>query len=481
MWGMLFVTIPWGPLAEPLPTLSSATIPAVVDCRQVPLLYRPGVRYGWIPPRVADAELFRQVFSGHVHHESTEPDIVVPEAVPNTKGRLLRFNVDDYGEKWRKTWERLAGADPYGHVVLETKKQDWIDSTTKQYLKTTFEKVTAIAPWIADTPEEKAAIAELVQLTGSQVPIVRLDWFIWQTGIQNDRDPGYYDFLGIKDQKSFEDLVGYDLKLNQKSRRKELLEAVAESGVARQPRRISAENTVGGMKYWRTFDVDKAVDKKNPLRILDTTNFDFQATEAFGPLPNNLWAVGLWDNKGVIQKSAPDFVGHDKTSPDNNGRIEIGLSCIRCHYPNGGLQPIDAWARNLFQSPLVLQSPDPAKARELRQQYARDLLGPLENDRRTFATALKEATGMTSARYAVEYGNAFSSYESPVNLDRAAQDWGMTADKFQQALKAYLLATGSLDTVLSTFLHPPEKQRAIGIDQWHELQPVVGTVLKGVK
>jgi len=500
MWGLILVALPWEPAAEPLPLLPLAVIAARDDCKRQPIEYRLGLRYMWVPSRVENADRFRQVLAGHLAHLSTESDLVHLLPVPGTKGRLLRVNVDDYGDKWRKSWERLAQADFWGHVTLEVKKQDWIDSVTRQYIKTTYERVTAVAPWIAEDPASGVAIAELVTMTQSQVPIIRADWFIWQTLIQNDRDPGYYDFLGIKDQKTFEDLVGFDLKLNQKSKRRELLEAVAESGVSRQPRRISAENTVGGKRYWRTFDNDKAVDKKNPLRVLDTQNFEFLATEAFGPLPNGIWAVGLWDNKGVIQKSAPDFVGYDKTTKDNNGRIEIGLGCIRCHYSDNGLKPIDTWARSLFRSPLILKSSDPNKARELRQQYARDLLGPLDEDRRSFANALKEATvcrdekgkiilpGLSPATYAIELEREFLQYESPAGLDRVALEWGLKPELFQKKLEVYLKASESpgsklppLDTVLSTFLHPPEERKALGIDQWHELQPTVYATLRGVR
>src|SRR5262249_8535574 len=150
-----------------------------------------------------------------------------------------------------------------------------------------------------------------------------------QTVIQNERapGPGYYDFLGVKDEKSFHQLIGFDEQLFKEKFPKfliEMREAVGRSGVADQSRRIAAFDKLQG-RLWATYDNTKATGNRNPLEVPDA-GFAYDATEQFGHLANGMWAMGLFDSKGGRQNSAPDFVGHDRTSPNNRARIEINLS-----------------------------------------------------------------------------------------------------------------------------------------------------------
>jgi hypothetical protein len=433
-----------------------------------------------------------RVLSGHCNSLSTESDIIKPVVIPGTDNSLVRILLSDYG--WTASvWEKLTDEEPYFHVGIEEEVEVEVDQAygligddgkwrqtevRKEKQKKKVRKATAIAPWLS--PDQAAAkrLAYLVQESHSSCPLVRADWFVWQTCCQAERSPGYYDFLNVKTQKDFEELIGFDAKLVKKSKRTEFLEAVAESGVAQQPRRIRRDNTVGAMGFWRTFDNREAVDKANPLRILDNENFKFDAGEMFGPLPNNFWTFALFASDGNRQDSAPDFIGHDSTTASNDGRIHVGLSCVRCHFPNGGVNPLDAWARNLLQPPLALQSPSADKMRELRQQYMRDLLGPMDDDRKTFARALHEATNMTPKEYATMFGKCFAEYDGGVDLERAATDLGVAPSRLRSALDAQVRATGTTDTVLSTFLRPKEQQKLVKIRQWQEAYALAHVCLK---
>jgi len=429
-----------------------------------------------------------RVLAGHCNGLSREPDIVKLGVVPGTDSTLIRFVLSDFG--WtRETWDKLADSEPYFHVQLEAEElvdqpygvigEDgkWRQTEVRKE-RQKVKKASALAPWLADGLRGMAAVKALTEGTQSRCPIVRADWFVWQTCCQADRSPGYYDFLGIKTQKDFETLIGFDGKFAKKSKRVELLEAVSESGVAQQPRRIRRDNTIGIMGYWRTFDNKEAVNKANPLRILDNETFQFDAGEMFGPLPNNFWTYALFSADGTRQDSAPDFIGHDSTTNSNDGRIHVGLSCVRCHAPNSGLNPIDTWARNLLQPPLALQSPDLESIKKLRQQYLRDLQGPMDDDRRTYARALFEATGMKPKDYATAFSKCFADYDGGVDLGRAAVDLGVTPERLKQALEAQSKATGSVDTVLSTFLRPAEQQKTVKIRQWQEAYALAHICLK---
>jgi hypothetical protein len=468
-------------LSDPSETLAPAEAVqlAAADLTAVRGPARAGVRYFsfYNTPEAMRPDCIR-VLSGHCNGLSRESDIVKLAIVPNTKNALIRFQLSDYG--WTTDlWEKLAASEPYFHVSLEAEELvdqpygivgndgKWRQTEVRKE-RQKVKKASAIAPWIASGRKGAAAVKFLTESTQSSCPLVRADWFVWQTCCQADRSPGYYDFLGVKKQKDFEELIGFDAKLAAKSGRRELLDAVAESGVAQQPRRIRRDGTIGSMGYWRTFDNKEAVNKANPLRILDNETFQFDAGEMFGPLPNNLWAYALFAADGTRQDSAPDFIGHDSTTNSNDGRIHVGLSCVRCHVPNGGLNPIDGWARNLLQPPLALQSPDPEKIKELRQQYLRDLQGPMDDDRRTYGRALFEATGLKPKDYSTAFAKCFAEYDGGVDLARAANDLGVTAERFKAALEAESQATGSVDTVLSTFLRPAEQQKTVKIRQWQE-------------
>lgn len=454
---------------------------ALADLRQQPAGTRASLRYLTLyavaePQR----EALRKVLAYHVNALSREPDIVPPVVVPGSAGTLLRVHLADYD--WSAAvWEKLE--DPLFHVKVQAQatKKLWSGGVWpgdgKHYPAGSFyvtepAKQTALAPWLP-----AAAAAELVNLSQSAAPIVRGDWFLWQTAIQQGRDPGYYQFLGIKNLADYEKLVGFDAKLMTAAKRKELLEAVAVSTITLQPRRLARFPVIEGW-YWRSFDTALARNGKNALRILDGDTFDFDASETLGLLPNGLMVSGLFNKAGATQDVAPpDVAPVDFTAPQSS--VHVNLSCIRCHFPNSGINPIDGWARNLFTGPLTLQGPDEKVIRDLRQKYLRPLESAIEGDRKRLATAVTQATGgMKPPELAAAYGRAFAEYDAPVTLERAARDAGVTPERLTGALKAHLRTTGSLDTVLASFL--TNRRGGVKPDQYHEAIPLIQTALRGL-
>lgn len=423
-------------LASPQQALAVAH----ANCKRIAPESQVQVRYldaTHLPPKDL-IEAF-QVISGHCNGLSTESDINLPTFL---EGGVFRVNLLDYGWKM-ETWEKLAEDEPYFHAEVEQEYGYIVNGVWKT----------------TETRRERAHVGgqpaiDLISMTQSQVPIVRVDWFFSQTAIQYKRKAGYYDFLGIKNQKDFETLVGFDKKLNDASKRKELLEAVSDSGVTQEPRRIARFPAVDGMGYWKTFDQfsETARDKKNPLRVLDDENFDFDASEEYGGLPNHLWVTGLFAKDGTRQDSVPDAIAHDKTTASNDGRLHVNLACIRCHGPHDGIQPMGEWARGLFrlQGPLRLQSPSYEVIKDLRQKYLRDLKVPMELDRQAYVRALFQATGMNPVKYTQAYAAMWSRFEDEkVAPERAATEWGVDRQTMTTKLDAHLKSTGSLDNVLA--------------------------------
>lgn len=474
---LFVVAVGLAPAQQPL-SPADAVAMAAADARQLPPPVRVQARYLSLHnvPETKRA-LTAQVLSFHCNALSRESDLVRPVAVASG---LLRVYLSDYDWK-TETWDKLA--DPVFVTSVEEKVGEVIrwpggawPEDGKFYAAGSFTyrkrvRKQVLAPWL---PTRETV--ELATLTQSQSPIVRADWFLWQTAIQADRKPGYYDFLGVKNKKDFDMLVGYDTALQKASRRVELLEAVADSAVTLQPRRIGAFPAISGW-YWQTFDNRQAIVERNPLRILNG-GFKFDAQEVFGHGPNGLFVWGLFDAQGVRQDSAPDFIAGDATAHNSDRRVHVGLSCMRCHLPAGGLNPVDGWIRNLLQGPLKLQSVDYDKLKELRQKYLRDLDGAMEDSRRVYARAVAQATGgLKPPELGVAYGQLFAAYDAPVTLERAARDLGQAPEKLTAALKAALLRTGSVDTVAAAFLSA--RKGGMRPDQYHEIISSLATYAAG--
>lgn len=459
-------------------TPATAVAQALADAKKLPPEVAYYTRYLDLSELLAaEREDAYRVLSGHLQHLSRESDITRPVIVPGTAGGLLRLNIEDYG--WKvDLWEQLEKVDPYFHaqVITETKEITWWPGGNYNgvyYPVNAFrvyelvkKKQTVSAPWLGDAKN----IAALIRLTQSRIPIVRGAWFFNQTAAQQERKPGYYDFLEIKDEKTFQAVIGFDAKLAAKFGN-DLRSSVADSGVTLQPRAIVRQATLGG-GYWRSLDFRLALDKGNPLRVLGKDIEEkYDATEQYGHLPNGFWATGLFDKQGKRQDAAPDFIASDGQSKSNDRRVHVNVSCVRCHV-NGGLKEIDDWTRNLLQPPLALNAVDYKELRKLRQQYLRHLEPFLDRDRAVYAASVKEATGWDTKKYAQQYATFWERYEDArVDAAWAARDLGVSEKKFVDAVYAQV-KLGTADTVLSVFVLKGPRVRTIGIRQWLEVYPI---------
>ncbi len=427
--------------------------PIYADLSAIGAQDRPYVRYLDLSniPEDKREEVFKTL-AGHVNALSRETDLASPAAV---KGGLVRVDLRDYG--WdAKVWEGFAAIDPWFHVDLEKDGK----------------KFRAGAPWLAETEEARKKLTAILHDMGTEAPVLRADWWFSQTAVQEGRKVGYYDLLGIKAEKDFQALIRFDPKLSAKLEHRR---AVVFSGITLQPRRVERTPTVlGGL--WRSFDNSNATAKANPLVFLDD-EFTFEATEQFAPLPNGLPVWWLANGKGDRQDKAPDnIVGGDRTTHSNDTRLQINLSCIRCHFAakdESGIKPIvDAKIRKISAT-------DYDKIREIQRQYLRALKPSIEADQRNYEGAIKQATGgMTGQEWATGYAKLWSWYEdAKVDLARAAGDLGCKAEDLKAGLERQEKTTGNLHPMLSIILSGD----AIPIRQWEEVHPLAQTVIRGVQ
>jgi hypothetical protein len=414
---------------------AEAVAAAAVDMAKLPPGVRTSTRYLSLynVPEKKRAE-WAKVLDFHANSLSREAEFT--RLRPAGAG-LYALNIDDYGWK-AATWERLLSAEPYFHAAVEREvTEDWPGGKGddgKEYApgRYTFKKRSkSHAPWL-----EARDSAYLAKETGSGVPIVRADWFVYQTAIQLDRRAGYYDFLGLgKKQADFEDLIGADREKAKKVK-KEISAVLARSGVTLQNRAIFRFGAITG-GYWVTADYKTSQKAQNVLRLLDrgTEPPEGDASEQYGFLPNGLFTFWLQNGAGERQDVAPDFIASDGRASGNDRRVHVGVSCVRCH--TEGLRPIDDYVRRVFRGAVTLASPDYEKHKRLRQLYLSDLEGQLRRDRDDYARRLHELTALKPQEVARAYGDAFDGYaEADLGLDDAARELGVDMKTLLAALKA---------------------------------------------
>ena len=483
------------PEQAPAPAVKPAPVPvkpphqavadAYTDLSYVRAEDQPFTRYLDLGNLVGDQEAFQRylgVLSCHINSLSKVADLKAPTLV---KGYLLRFDLRDYD--WDpKVYEQLAVNDPYYHIKVqivpesmqkdtakngEAKKADAKKQDGKQE-----DKKDLLAPWLFNDEQGKTRLSRLFEATGSTTIVMRADWFFNQTAVQEGRTVGYYGLLGVKKIEDFEALVRFDRKL---AKDLERIRVVVFSGITLEPRRVELTRSTTG-DYWRTFDSAEAVGKKNPLVFLDD-DFEFDASEQFGHLPNELPAWWLGDGKHVRQDKAPDNVvggdalsAADRSGRGNDRRLHINISCIRCHY-----RGTDSGIRTLDPAPISkILAADYVKLRELTSKYFAPIDARTKADRLVYEEVVKKASGMGTKDYAKAYDEFWIRYETArVGLKRAAADLGVEPEALQAALERQEKILGYVHPALSILQSGGE----IGIIQFQEVYSLAQAVLRGVQ
>lgn len=394
---------------------------------------------------------------------------------------LLRLNLLDYGFEF-KTWSNLANEDPYFHVQLRAvagstgkayfpaepgSRAGWYDARFVEA-----KQVPAIAPWLSPT-----AAAELVGLTGTAAPVLRADWFLSRVAAQAGRKgTGYYDFLGVKNRDDFDKLIGFNRKESQRVKKEVFSIVGPRSGVSNFPRQIAVEMAITGERFETRDTLDDNKDERNPIRNLDKI-YKHQAEEIYAHGANDLYKFHLNDDKGVQQETAPDKIGFDKTAPGNDGRIHVGISCVRCHVE--GLRPIADWTRRVFKQPLKLNSTDPEADHRIKQLYFGELNEKLDDSIRKYTRALEKTNGLTPEKNAELVGKVWRKYvEANILPADVAADLGVKEVDYLKTLRAAYRQNPLADPVLASHLAiPPVPIRA---DDLEQLAPLIyPTILKG--
>lgn len=315
------------------------------------------------------------------------------------------------------------------------------------------------------------------------ITLVPARWFIWQTLAQRLRNPGYYDFLNLKDRDDFDRLVGFSRQLADGGNRTDLIDAVRFSGVSSQPRNFLLRSSLDGKSYG-TEDSEEAVDEKNPLRIVDRKFFKHEAEEWVGFLANGFFAFFLSKANGERQDVAPPFLS-DSSSPTNDKQIHVSLGCLRCHYRqrfhgSGGLIDPVPHFRDLL-SRMQLATPDYKRRLEFQELYMRPFQNRIVIDRLVHNEAVINCTGMPADIWALNLTTLFEEYDAGAAIEEAALYLGcdakQAAELMKIALKRYASETGLLDLEIAILSDGGKMPRL----QYHKVYPFLYATWQGIK
>jgi hypothetical protein len=434
--------------------------------------------FGDIPEK--DRPMYILVFAGHLHGISREPSRTAFPQVITADYSVVRINFYNYG--WSVGFvQRLAKADPYREYYLEVNDLPWPGGIWpgdgKYY-----------APWSKD---DKSTF----RVTRRLVPVLSASWMVWQTLIQDERDPGYLDALQLTSRADMDALSGFDKKVADKAQRFEYLEVPQFSGISRKYLRNVVMQPAAGRFRFGTEDAKKATREFDPLR--PRTEFSkHDAEEWIFHLPNDFMGFFLSDDKGNSQDSAPDFVGFDRSTPptSNDGKIHVGLSCLRCHYRKGlwgtgsaGVIDFVPHYRNTFTR-FTQNSPDYHRLKDFARLYLRPFGDEVVIAKLRVNAAVIEATGLTADNWAMRLTTWFETYDYGATLTEAGAFIGCSSGDLvkytpngklaldgmgkpipgpllQKAMVDYAKLTGLLDNNLALFAQGLRIPR----DNYHEI------------
>lgn len=413
--------------------------------------------------------------------------LAVPLRVTPT---LWRVCLDDY--KWDpKVWERLGQAEPWftvqtvkvtpgkpgavGRYVWKpvpgrpgVSEQAWEPARAAEPDRK--ETTPAAAPWV---PLREAVY--LQEQTGSLVPVVAADWWVFQTGQQRDRVAGYYDWLGLgKKRADFLALGDADLDRSEKLEKLRRA-AVKRSEVVHNARGVEAAGTRTEGVVFVTRDYDATVKEKNALRLLER---DAKPAGGEGYITTPVGAFAFWVENGDEERldTVPDNVAGDKKGRGSRTAVEVGISCVRCHVE--GLRPINNWVAVTYRAPNRLEGAFAEDTYRLQAAYLSDMEKLVDRGTAVYADFLKRANGLAPAENAKVFTRVFEDYEwgnwTPAEF---AARLGVKGKALNQALTAESEALEKAGGRLDPILTDVRDGGAVRVEHAEELIPLSQEIL----
>lgn len=332
----------------------------------------------------------------------------------DAQGTVFQVDLRDLGWDEHELWKEVLKANPYG---------------------LTFSRST--------DAELRELAQEVYDLSGSDLPYLRADWFIATAS----RPPLYHTLLQLpKHARELERQLKVDVQQDF-LRNKLARAAFLTSGVSRQNRLVDRHDAVYG-SYWKSYDFKTNEGPGNLLKFplgprFEDHPYPRQAFEHAGGeiifnLPNGLQGYLLMDEKDRRIDTGPVEVVRDSQETSGTPLIVNGLSCMACH--KHGVIRFEDKLRNgsaLVGDPLL-------KVQDLFRKQA-DMDRLLEKDEERFLRALEEATG-PFLKVEEDQANGIRQFPEPVGaiarlyvkdlgLDEVALELGLEPKKFEDLMQ----------------------------------------------
>lgn len=377
---------------SPVPVPADAVTWAVRDLETIPLDARIHQRYIW--DHMADINSHAAITFVLNSTVSRASIIVEPTLVPNTKNQLFRIDLRNYGPNAKDyatihtVWESQDLLEPFFHSITFVNKVELVSQKVR----------ISVPPYVADdgktydykyeiqqvpklTPVAQAAtfsphlalpthiqpiensVEKLAAYTASNVPIVRFDQFLVRA-LTTLNGGLYYKWIGAdkqkvqgkSDQVRFLETYGASQELSE-SLRADNRAALFRSSVAlRKPRQVDLFFGVGVkpsqgiplVTVTHDISIGSVDPEQHPIRNL--VDFKDDAREIIVVRSNGLLDYALFNSAGVLQDDAPPDIVKDSTVPsDHASQLQPAISCIRCHGPHTGYQPIRNDVRHMME------------------------------------------------------------------------------------------------------------------------------------
>ncbi len=539
--------------AQPVPIKTfhpqEALAITLADIRRLPPASRKHVRYFWIHDLREIAE-WEQRLIGWSNHLSREVAIVRPTRVAPG---VWRIDITDYGwtpEIWEKLYDvnepffSVAAVDvkidvtkiaPVAPVQtypsdnsarkIDTPNPDvywWTGGTDKtgQSFRPGFfsrqlgRPIEYQPPAAPSTPKKESSdnkaknnrfigswvnkldVQSLQHETSSQIPLVRIDWWLHQTWDENDytgKEPvskaaGYYNWLGLVANKSklADALALGDASFKGSEKVRKLFRGtVGESSVAINPRGFEAGITRTDGVAFLTHDYKSAVARSNPLVLLEK-DAKPDGGEGFITLPNGLFAVWVQDAEEKLVGAVPTTIAGDKQSPNPEVNVDVGGDCFRCHVE--GLRPIDDWTRQTYTAPYSLEGYSREDTKRLQAAYIyNDLPAFVKRGQDTYTVALKKLDPtLTPGKWSTLISAGLKRYRVDRKDFNETSLWlGCTPEHLKKALDADALKSANSN---GTYRQDPllsalngRKPQPIRFDHLEERYALLQELLAGVR
>ena len=407
----------------------SYTLAAAGDIGKVNEADRPFIRYFSFRPQfngvlpcedqkkfMERMRLYDAGFNKLLNSLSLEQALVVPAKVEGAPAPLARVDIRDLGWDVAK-WDALVATYPY-----------------------------------ALDPAGDGTLQGLAAQTRTQVPILRVDWFMANAA----KPANYHNLLGLTPNIADLEKGRLNVNVDDNIRRRRVVRAAflqGSSGVSDHNRMIERHALPRGGYYWKSYDFAESRNlqdlTKRPhgppeIEPLDQglQSFHHDGGEMIFQLPNGLQGYYLSTAKGDRLDEGPTSIVSFRDRPVGRvGGVIVsnGKTCFACH--------VDGIIAKRDQLRSKIEATFPAGQREiLLDMYVpqKELEAVYDADRKAFVAALDKINATQSAPDGSktsatgpgkeEIVNWFADlYEDNLDLEALASEFDMTGEEFQNA------------------------------------------------